>query len=247
MNAATIPTESEQPPVAEILRTLEAAYGKRAWQPGYEPLDELILTILSQHTSDINSERAFRELRRRFPSWEAVRRAPVAAVADAIRSGGLAAQKAPRIQAVLDRILSRGTETEWAQVLRMLPLDEAKSRLMALPGVGPKTAACVLLFACGRPALPVDTHVYRVARRLGLIEPDVTAEQAHELLERLLKPEDVYGFHLNMIAHGRQVCSARTPHCERCPLRSRCRFARVNASHRAAAGSASHPGGNDGN
>ncbi len=220
-----IAAETQRYRVSEILRCLEAAYGKRAWQPAYAPLDELILTILSQHTSDINSARAFHELRQRFPTWEAVRRASVADIADAIRSGGLAAQKAPRIQAVLDRILSNGTEAGWTQALNTLPLAEAKARLMALPGVGPKTAACVLLFACGRPALPVDTHVYRVSKRLGLIEPGVTAEQAHDQIEGLLEPEDVYSFHLNMIAHGRRVCTARKPRCGLCPLRSRCEFA----------------------
>ncbi len=232
MNATMTETEFHGPPVDEILRDLETAYGKRTWQPAYEPLAELILTILSQHTSDINSERAFQDLRRRYPTWEAVRQAPVADVGDAIRSGGLAARKAPRIQAALDHVLSNGTEAEWSRALKTLPLAEAKARLMALPGVGPKTAACVLLFACGRPALPVDTHVYRVSKRLGLIKPGVTAEQAHDRIEKLLNPEDVYSFHVNMIAHGRQVCTARKPRCELCPLRSRCAFAQGKAGSR---------------
>ena len=226
----TMTAETERPPVTEILRCLDAAYGQRTWKPIHTPLDELILTILSQHTSDINSERAFRELRRRFPTWEAVRRAPVRDVADAIRSGGLAEQKAPRIQEALDHILSQGTETDWSHALNTLPLSEAKARLTALPGVGPKTAACVLLFACDRPALPVDTHVFRVSRRLGLIEPSVTPEQAHDRLEQLLRPEDVYSFHLNMIAHGRRVCTGRKPRCDRCPLGTWCEFARGQIS-----------------
>lgn len=229
MNELMIAAETQRLRVDKILRRLEAAYGRRTWQPAYEPLDELILTILSQHTSDTNSERAFNELRQRFPTWEAVRRAPVADVTDAIRSGGLAEKKAPRIQAVLERILSSGTESGWSQGLKILPLDEAKAQLMALPGVGPKTAACVLLFACGRPALPVDTHVYRVSKRLGLIEPDVTAEQAHDRIEGFLDPKDVYSFHVNMIAHGRRVCTARKPCCERCPLRSQCAFTKGGA------------------
>lgn len=249
MNEWQTEAEIQRPPVEEILRGLEAAYGKRTWQPAHEPLDELILTILSQHTSDTNSERAFHDLRRRFPTWEAARRAPVADVAGAIRSGGLATRKAPHIQAALERILSNSTEAEWSQTLKTLPLAEAKARLMTLPGVGPKTAACVLLFACGRPALPVDTHVHRVAKRLGLIEPGVTAEEAHDQIEGLLNPEDVYSFHLNMIAHGRQVCTARKPRCELCPLRSRCAFAQGKAGSRRNdfLGTTGQPKDNDGN
>lgn len=229
MKELTIAARTQGPPVDEILRYLEAAYGKHDWKPAHRPLDELILTILSQHTSDINSGRAFQELRQRFPTWDTVRRAPVTDVAAAIRSGGLAAVKAPRIQAVLDRILSAGTDADWSRAINMLPLAEAKARLTALPGVGPKTAACVLLFACGRPALPVDTHVYRVSMRLGLIEPGVTVGTAHDQLERLLNPEDVYSFHLNMIAHGRRVCTARRPRCDECQVRPLCEYAQENS------------------
>ncbi|HET7037849.1 MAG TPA: hypothetical protein VFI42_19405 [Thermomicrobiaceae bacterium] len=181
-------------------------------------IDGLIGTILSQHTSDLNSERALRSLKERFSSWSDVRDAPVAAVADAIRRGGLAEVKAPRIQRVLDRVLQNGTMDRLAD----LPLAEAKLELTSLPGVGPKTAACVLLFSCGRPALPVDTHVYRVAGRLGLIPPGTSAEAAHDQLERQLAPDEVYSFHVNMIRHGREICHARNPACERCPLAGEC-------------------------
>jgi endonuclease-3 len=193
--------------VAEVARRLDAAYGPRLWRRHGSPLDELIETVLSQNTSDINTERAFRSLRERFSSWEAVRTAPVEEIADAIRSGGLANVKAPRIQAILESIVrERGS--------------------LELDGVGPKTAACVLLFALGKPALPVDTHVHRVALRLGLIPPGTSAEAAHELLEALLGEDHdrVYAFHVEAIAHGRQVCTARRPFCERCPLTDCCDF-----------------------
>lgn len=210
---------------AEVVRRLDALYGRRPWGASHRPLDELVLTILSQHTSDINSDRAFDELRRRFPTWEDIRRAPVGDIADAIRSGGLADQKAPRIQAVLNAVLD-GDKSPPLSWLDDLPLAEAKAHLTALPGVGPKTAACVLLFACGRPALPVDTHIYRVTKRIGLIAGNVTEAKAHEALERILDPADVYTFHLNVVTHGRRICVARAPRCHRCPLTDLCAYYR---------------------
>jgi len=204
---------------------LDARYGPRRWQRGRPPLDELILTILSQHTSDANAERAFRALRERFSTWEEVRAAPVADVAGAIRGGGLAAQKAPRIQTALNAALASRGRLDLDH-LADLPLEDARAWLTGLSGVGPKTAACVLLFALGRPALPVDTHVHRVARRLGLIGPTVAAEAAPARLEPALggDRDRVYAFHVNMIAHGRAVCRARQPHCERCPLTECCDY-----------------------
>ena len=203
----------------EVLQRLEASYGRPVWQVEHTPLDELVLTILSQHTSDINCERAFASLRAAFPSWEEVAEAPDEAIADAIRLGGLAGVKAPRIKMVVSRVLTgnllEGIETK--------PLDEAKALLRSLPGVGPKTAACVLLFACRRPALPVDTHVYRVSQRLGLIDTSVNPEQAHPTLEALLAPDDVYSFHMNMIQHGRAICRGRAPQCASCPVADLCR------------------------
>lgn len=231
-----VPDRDRKALVREIVARLDAHFGRRQWKPVHSPVDELVLTILSQATSDLNSERAFRDLRQRFPTWEMVRDAPTADVEEAIRSGGLAAQKAPRIQAALRAVLEDGDDEPLAE-LATLPLPEAKARLQALPGVGPKTAACVLLFACGRPALPVDTHVYRVSRRIGLIDQGVSAAAAHDILERQVDPADVYTFHLNMIALGRRVCVARTPRCEICPLTDLCcYYARNRAPARGDAG-----------
>jgi endonuclease-3 len=214
------PPDEKIPPIhAALLRI----YGTPTWRPHHPPLDELVLTILSQHTSDVNSFRAFKTLRAALPTWEAVRDAPVAAVAAAIQSGGLAQVKAPRIQAVLRRIWEERGSFD-LDFLRTAPLNEARAWLTALPGVGPKTAACVLLFSCGRPALPVDTHVHRVARRLGLVPDRVSAEGAQLLLESMIPPDDYYAFHLNLIRHGREVCKAPRPRCEVCVIRAWCAY-----------------------
>jgi len=206
--------------VAERLRE---AYGEPRWHAHRPPIDELVLTILSQHTSDVNAERAFRTLRERFSTWEAVAAASTAAVADAIRSGGLANVKAPRIQAVLRQILSGGNPATLHE-LATLPAAEARARLASLPGVGAKTASCVLLFSLGRPAMPVDTHVHRVCRRLRLVEPRASAEATQDVLEELLgKNRDaIYALHMNVIAHGRTVCTARQPKCTACCLSDIC-------------------------
>ncbi len=217
---ADLPPEEKSPPIhAALLRV----YGTPTWRPHHPPLDELVLTILSQHTSDVNSVRAFTALRAAFPTWEAVRDAPVAAVAAAIQSGGLAQVKAPRIQAVLRRIWEERGSFD-LDFLRTEPLDQVRAWLTGLPGVGPKTAACVLLFSCGRPALPVDTHVHRVARRLGLVPDRVSAEGAQLLLEAMVPPDDYYAFHLNLIRHGREVCKAPRPRCEVCVIRAWCAY-----------------------
>lgn len=211
--------------VARIYEKLVTAYGIPPWEPNGDPLGELVATILSQHTSDINSERAYRQLRAAFPSWEAVRDAPIDDVIEAIRSGGLAQQKAERIQQIL-RIM-----TEWLEgapltldTLETMPLDDALRWLRGLPGVGPKTAACVLLFALGKPAFPVDTHVWRVTKRLGLIGPQASAESAHETLQELIPPEWRYTMHIDLIRHGRQICYARNPACFRCSISSECQY-----------------------
>ncbi|HET8521972.1 MAG TPA: endonuclease III, partial [Thermomicrobiales bacterium] len=205
--------------IAEVARRLDLLYGPHDWHPYHPPIDQLVVTILSQHTSDTNTDRAFASLRARFSTWEEVIAAPTGAVADAIRSGGLADQKAPRIQGVLVEVLRKVGSFDLT-FLRDLPVPEARAWLMQLHGVGPKTASCVLLFSLGMPAMPVDTHVHRVARRIGLIGPDVTAEAAHTLLEEALGGDHarVYAFHVNMIAHGRAICTARRPFCERCSL-----------------------------
>lgn len=208
----------------EVLSRLRAYYGEPARKVQRDPLSELILTILSQNTNDENSSKAYEALRARFPSWQAVMEAPSSAVAEAIRTGGLANIKAPRIQRILRQILAeRGALT--LDFLREMPTAEARKYLLALPGVGPKTAACVLLFSLGREALPVDTHIYRVAGRLGLLDAHLDAARAHEALEALVPPAEYYPFHLLMIQHGRTLCAARKPRCGECPLRNLCRYA----------------------
>lgn len=207
----------------EIGRLLEEKYGRPAPRRRMKPLDELVLTILSQHTSDANSGRAFRSLMDRFESWEAVRDADPAEIADAIRSGGLARIKAARIKELLLHLTEeRGRPS--LDFLCDMGTEEAREYLLGLRGVGPKTAACVLLFSCGLPAFPVDTHIHRVARRLGLIPPDATAEEAHETLEKLVPPEEFYPFHINLILHGRKVCKAPRPRCGVCTLAPRCDY-----------------------
>ena len=205
----------------EILRRLASAYGPQTWSPRYDPVSELVFTILSQHTSDLNSERAFQQLREKFGSWEAVADADPQAIADLIRIGGLAQIKAPRIKAVLNRILELRGSLD-LDFLGELPLEEAKAWLLALPGVGRKTTAVVLCFALGMPAMAVDTHVHRVAKRLGLIGAKTTADQAHDLLEAMVAPEEVFPFHVYLITHGRQVCKAPRPLCDRCVLLDGC-------------------------
>lgn len=208
-----------------VYERLVEAYGVPAWRPSGDGIGELVATILSQHTSDINSERAYASLRQRFPTWEAARDADEEALAGAIRSGGLASVKARRIQAVLRALTAHDPDAPFA--LRWLDPDDtdrARAQLTALPGVGLKTASCVLLFALGRPAFPVDTHVWRVTRRLGLIGANVSADAAHGALERLIPPDRRYAMHINLIRHGRQVCHAQRPACERCVLRARCAY-----------------------
>lgn len=214
----------------EVHAALADHYGYLEWRPRIDPLSELVLTILSQHTSDLNRDRAFERMRERFPTWEAVRDAPTEELADAIRSGGLANQKAPRIQETLRLITEERGELDLS-FLPAMSLQDAKAWLASFRGVGPKTAACVLMFACGMPALPVDTHVYRVSQRLGLIGERTNAEQAHVVLEAMTEPEQRYTFHVNMITHGRRVCKAQRPLCEVCVVQSWCNyFHRVRAT-----------------
>jgi endonuclease-3 len=205
----------------EIIARLDACYGRAPHQPSHDPVFELVLTLLSQHTSDHNSGQAMHRLIERFPTWDAVLAAPVAEVEDAIRAGGLAPTKSRRLQALLAEVKERAPEWD-LELLRDMPLEDAKQWLTSLPGVGPKTAACVLLFALGRPALPVDTHVERVAKRLGLVPPKLPADKAHAVLEATLKPSQVYPFHIDLIQHGRRTCHARNPQCDACVLAERC-------------------------
>lgn len=212
-----------------VHRRLLAFYSEPPIKPQQPPLDELIQVILSQNTSDVNSARAYAALREAFPTWESVREAQTDAVAEAIRSGGLARVKAPRIQQVIAHLeAERGAAT--LDFLAPMPVDEARDYLLSLPGVGPKTAACVLLFSLHKPALPVDTHVYRVSQRLGLVPSKASAEQAHALLEALIPEELYYPFHLLLIQHGRTLCSAQRPQCEACPLCDICPSATIARS-----------------
>jgi len=214
-------------PVVAGIRTvqqrLRAEQGRFIPKPVLPVIDEIVATVLSQHTSDINSERAFAQLKELFPSWERVAAAPVGQVADAIRCGGIADQKARRIQQILAAIEDREGRIN---LDRLDDLDDAAvaAYLESLPGVGPKTAACVLTFALGRAAFPVDTHVHRMAVRLGWIPAKTTADQAHRLLGPRVPPDIRYDLHLALITHGRQVCRAQRPRCGDCVLRDLCAY-----------------------
>ncbi len=217
--------------IPEIIARLEDAYGIPPWRPHHDPVSELVLTMLSQNTSDLNSGRAFARLLDRYASWDAVIDAPLPELIAAIQPGGLAPTKAPRIQAALRDVRERAGGFD-LRFLGDLPLDEARAWLRSLHGVGPKTVACVLLFSLGRPAMPVDTHVFRVAMRLALIparagKAAMTPEKAHELLEAAVAPEDFYAFHIGLIKHGRRICAAQRPRCGECVLRDLCPSARV--------------------
>ena len=206
-----------------IVTRLEARYGVPKWHPHNDPLEELIACILSQHTSDINSWRAFEDLKRAYPDWSEALEAPTEQLEAVIRHGGLAKSKAPRIQAVLQRIKQESGAIT-LDFLKTLSDGEARAFLMDLPGVGPKTAAIVLCFALGRQVLPVDTHVFRVAWRLGLIEKKIGEARAHDALQVQIASEQTYRFHVALITHGRQVCKAPNPRCQACVLTDMCRW-----------------------
>jgi endonuclease-3 len=202
---------------------LMALYGFPTWRQHLPPVEELVNCILSQSTSDNNRDLGYAQLIARYPTWEAVRDAPLSELTDAIRPAGLAGQKAPRIQNALKLITEKhGTIT--LDFLNVMSVDDARTFLQSIPGVGPKTAAIVLLFSLNKPAFPVDRHVHRVGQRIGLIGPKVSADQAHPIFEQIVPPEEYYSAHLNIIAHGRRVCQARVPGCERCPLTALCDY-----------------------
>jgi endonuclease-3 len=207
--------------VTRVRERLLNTYGEPQWRPHLEPVAELVSTILSQNTNDTNRDVAFERLRSTFPSWEAVRDANTEQVIEAIRPAGLANQKGPRIQEALRIITEERGELE-LKFLAEWPVDQAKAWLTSIKGVGPKTAAIVLLFSLQRPAFPVDTHVHRVSRRLGLIGPKDSREKAHTVLEHLVPEDNYYSFHLNMIRHGREVCVSGTPRCQKCVLTDLC-------------------------
>src|SRR5919199_1934589 len=200
---------------------LRREYGRPILRPHRAPVDELILTVLSQNTNDRNRDVAYARFRDRFSSWAEVRDAPVAEVEEAIRPGGLAPTKSVRIQEIL-----RALDDDDLAWLEDAPIEEARDHLCRLPGIGRKTAACVLLFSYGRPDVPVDTHVYRVATRLGLLRPGASFDEAHDELARLTAPEDAYAVHVLLIRHGRRTCTARAPRCGECPLLRMCPYGR---------------------
>jgi endonuclease-3 len=207
--------------VEQVMKLLEQEYGPLEWRADEDPVDILIKTLLSQNTSDVNSGRAFTSLKASFESWEAVASAPVESIAQAIKQGGLHRIKAARIKQGLGQI---DKEQGCINLDSLSPMNmaEAEDYLMRLPGVGRKTARCVLLFSLGKPSLPVDTHIFRVAKRLGLISPETTIEKAPDLLQQQVPPSKVYQFHLHMIEHGRRVCHAHHRRCCDCILRGIC-------------------------
>jgi endonuclease-3 len=207
-------------------------YGEPIWRNPLPAIDELVSTILSQNTNDINRDRAFNALRAKFATWEEVRDAPTNGVVEAIRPAGLANQKGPRIQQVLKAITKERGSLDLS-FLKELSVNDARDWLTKFNGVGPKTAAIVLCFSLDMPAFPVDTHVYRVTGRIGLRPEKMTVEQAHPHLESLFPPETYYAAHLNIIRLGREICQARRPYCEKCPIVKLCDYGRNIMSLRA--------------
>ncbi len=208
--------------IRAIARRLVRAYGPPPEPRRLPPLDELVLTILSQNTSDTNRDRAYADLRRAFPTWDEVADAPTPAIARAIHRGGLAPTKAPRLAAALGALRRGGVALEDAALLDRHDDRELFELLLSLPGVGPKTAACVLLFSCGRPYFPVDTHVHRLAVRLGLVTPAANAVATQVSLQAAVPADLVYEVHMNLIRHGREVCVAHRPYCSGCVLADLC-------------------------
>ncbi len=213
--------------LAEIHRRLGEVYGLRSWQSHGDPTGQLVATILSQNTSDVNTARSFRALVDAYSDWQAVVNAREEELVEVIRSGGLANQKAPRIQNALRNIYDERGDFDlyW---LADLPVDEARAWLTQMPGVGNKTASIVLLFALGRPAFPVDTHVGRVSRRLGLAPPKASADKVMAVIEEFAPPGWFYPLHMNFIQHGRSTCKARNPRCQTCVLNDICDWCREN-------------------
>jgi endonuclease III len=206
-----------------IVQNLKGVYGVPKPERRLDPLDVLIETILSQSTTNANSGRAFESLKQRFPQWEAARRARVSSIEAAIKSGGLAKQKSVRIKDLLNEILKRRGSLDLS-FLKQMPIEEASQFLASFKGVGPKTVACTLLFAFDRPMFPIDTHIFRIARRLGLIPEKCSDGEAHDLLGKMIPKERYYEVHINLIRHGRKVCRPRDPLCGQCCLIDYCEY-----------------------
>ena len=207
----------------DVHKRLLEKFGEPIWRNPLPAIDELVSTILSQNTNDVNRDRGFDKLREKFPTWEEVRDAPAGEVIEAVRVAGLANQKGPRIQKVLRQISDERGELD-IEFLKELPIEDAHAWLTKFKGVGPKTAAIVLLFSLGMPSFPVDTHIYRVTGRIGLRPEKMTVEQAHPYLESVFPPETYYAGHLNIIRLGREICKARKPECVKCPLIEICQY-----------------------
>tara|TARA_B100000700_G_scaffold331758_1_gene468091 strand:+ start:23014 stop:23685 length:672 start_codon:yes stop_codon:yes gene_type:complete len=207
--------------ITNLITTLDQYYNLAPQQNSNAPLFELVLTLLSQHTSDHNSGRAMNQLINKFNSWDDLISAPLKDIEDAIRPGGLAPTKSKRLQKLLIEVKRR--QPDWdLNFLRDLSIFDAKKWLISLPGVGPKTAACVLLFSLNIPALPVDTHVGRVSKRLGFANNKLSNDELHDVLEKKIKPDQIYLFHMSLIQHGRRICHSRKPECHKCPLLKNC-------------------------
>lgn len=218
--------DSSQDAIA-VLQKLLAFYGNPEWRTPLPPLDELVSTILSQNTNDTNRDRAFNALKVRFPTWEEVRDAEEIEVIDCIRPAGLANQKGPRIQGALREITSQRGELD-LDFLASKPTEEAREWLLSFKGVGPKTAAIVLLFSLNKPAFPVDTHIYRVTGRLGLRPMNLNADNSHKHLAEIFPENAYYPLHLNLIRLGREICHARVPDCPQCPISDFCVYYATN-------------------
>jgi endonuclease III len=216
----------EDKPLRYIIQNLERAYGvpENKWT-SWDVLDMLVATILSQATSDANSDRTFDALKKRFPTWDAVLRARRETLADTIRLGGLADQKAAVIRDLLKQVKERHGSFDLS-FLRSTPTEEAARYLSSFRGVGPKTAACTLLFACGMDVFPLDTHIFRILRRVGLLPAKCSDARAHELMTRAVPAGKFYSFHVNLIRHGRRICRPRDPLCQRCPIVEYCDYGR---------------------
>jgi endonuclease-3 len=215
----------EEKPLPQIIRNLELAFGEPRNERRRDPLDTLINVILSQATSDVNSDRAFASLKRRFPTWEDALRARTSSIAAAIRSGGLANQKAAVIKNLLRQIREKHGALDLSFLCAM-PTREAAAYLAQFRGIGPKTIACTLLFACGKEVFPIDTHIFRVLRRVGLLPDKCSAELAHAIMDQMVPRGKFYSFHINLIRLGRTICRPREPQCGRCPIVEYCDYGR---------------------
>jgi endonuclease-3 len=220
--SSSSPSPDERP-IRYIIQNLERAYGVPENSRRSDPLDMLIQIILSQATSDTNSHRTFAALKRRFPTWDAALRARESTIARTIQSGGLANQKAAVIKSLLRQIKQERGALDLS-FLHDLPPETAVRYLSQFRGIGPKTIACTLLFACRTEVFPLDTHIFRILRRVGLIPQKCTDRRAHEIMNALVPSGKFYSFHVNLIRHGRALCRPRDPLCQRCPIVEYCDY-----------------------